>query len=478
MKRLLILLTFFSFSLGSFASHTLGGSITWECLSNGQYVFFMEHYRDCSGIQWTFQNEVLDVVGSPLPTKPGGSVVNSITMKPNSARQQASNNGDLSPKCDLATGIPFTYDNSDIGSVQAFYYRSEPITLLGTPPSGGWRFYWQAPCCRPNRIDNVSTNGRLMLRAFMYAELNGVSGSLCNNSSPEFTSKPLALSNRGYISSFNQSAIDSDGDSLVYSLDRPFNGNSRIIEPIIPLNYEVGFSPTSPFPGTDRDSRNNSGMLNQNSGLFDFGMFNEIYGQWPYNRFITVIKVDAYLDGVLNSSIFREVPSSIVNPPLLPDKRQNIPPMFLLGKNDTNKIEISVAAGQKIELPIIVTDKDLSYSQLLTMTMNGSHFSQDFSSTGTCQNFSNSNCAYLDNSILLPDTVLGVPSYKIEAVGQINTTFKWQTNCSLLGPNGRDKTYYFYFDAHDNFCPIPASRAAVIAVTVTNSETTFLPKLT
>lgn len=479
MKQLLLILIFISISFGSFASHIFGGAITWKCLTNGQYVFSMEVYRDCIGINYLEWNQVLNIVGNPLPSdSAGGPVISGINMKLDTSKMISSNNGNLSPTCDTSTGSQiscfanFSSGLKKQGAVQVFYFTSDPITLVGAIPSSGWKFYWEGPCCRPSFYDiaNVNSTGPFLMRAIMFPSLGGQTTSTCNNNSPKFTSTPLVVANRFSTSSFNESAFDLDGDSLVYSWDRPID---RPIANPVQLDYKPGYSPISPFPGVGHDPRNNSGILNQETGLLDFGVYSDV----GYRNYIILIRVDAYRNGVLNASIFREIPTGVIDPPLLPNSSQNLPAKYKLGGRDTNQIDITVAAGQLLELPISITDTNLSGSQLLTMTMNGSHFSQDFTSTRACQNFSNSNCAYLDNSVLLPDTVLGVPSYKIEGVGQINTTFKWQTDCSLLGPNGRDKTYYFYFDAHDNFCPVPASRAAVIAVTVTNSETTVRPKL-
>jgi len=470
MKKLLYLLSIVLLPFISSASHVLGGAITWRCLANGQYVFEMEMYRDCTGINWTFQNETIDIVGAPLPIDSGGSTVNSIVLQPDILRLRNSNNGDTSPDCTPYTDSSLSCANGDPGAVQIFYYKSSPITLAGTPPASGWKFFWEAPCCRPNDMDNVNSNGQMLLRAIMYPDSNGQSANPCFDSSPSFQAYPAALFNRGHDLSSNQASVDADLDSLVYSWSRSYNPPQSNPQA---LSYYFGFSPTTPLPGTNSDVRNNSGVLNQETGLLELGVFSG----YSIRKYITVVQVDAYRNGILNASIFREIPIVILNGSLLPNSKQNLPPNILIGQNVTNEAKISVVAGQFITVPVSIVDGDMANSQKLTTTMNGSLFSQDFTAIGPCQNQANSSCAYLENSSPILDTIHGVSTYSIEGIGQVNTMFKWQTDCSLLGPNGEAKTYYFYFNAHDNVCPVPASGAAVISVTVEPTIQSIKPNI-
>ena len=64
MKKLLLFTSVILFTFSLHASHFLGGTITWKCLSNGQYQFYMEMYRDCAGVPWTFQNETILIKGA------------------------------------------------------------------------------------------------------------------------------------------------------------------------------------------------------------------------------------------------------------------------------------------------------------------------------------------------------------------------------------------------------------------------------
>ncbi|MFB1021844.1 MAG: hypothetical protein QMC40_03690, partial [Vicingaceae bacterium] len=145
-KIFLILAAIIGFATTANATHVLGGEISWRCLANGQYIFSMALYRDCTGLQWTFVNETIDIQGVPLPRDASGSVVSSITIRPDVTRLQNSNNGDTSPSCIPYENDPLSCANQDLGTVQAYYYNSSPVTLSGTPPGAGWKFFWESPC--------------------------------------------------------------------------------------------------------------------------------------------------------------------------------------------------------------------------------------------------------------------------------------------------------------------------------------------
>src|SRR6188768_3511562 len=62
MKRLLFLasLAMLLMAQSSFASHLMGGEITWKCQPDGRFVFYMSVYRDCNGIPGSFFTQTLN----------------------------------------------------------------------------------------------------------------------------------------------------------------------------------------------------------------------------------------------------------------------------------------------------------------------------------------------------------------------------------------------------------------------------------
>ena len=47
--RIIIFLLLLLLSKQTQATHLMGGEITWQCQGNGNYIFTLKLYRDCSG---------------------------------------------------------------------------------------------------------------------------------------------------------------------------------------------------------------------------------------------------------------------------------------------------------------------------------------------------------------------------------------------------------------------------------------------
>ena len=107
MKKLFLLLIAFSQFTNTYASHLMGGEITWECIKSGpkygHYVFQLKIYRDCQGIM---------LQGGPtlyLNTH-NISSISSIAVHEYSVK-------DLSPNCNTLNGpnTQFSCGGSNIG---------------------------------------------------------------------------------------------------------------------------------------------------------------------------------------------------------------------------------------------------------------------------------------------------------------------------------------------------------------------------
>ena len=68
------------------ASHYMGGEITWECLSNGNFRFITKVYRECNGI--TYTNPITMTSNSPA-----GNITMYLYPNPVLGKR------DISPKC-------------------------------------------------------------------------------------------------------------------------------------------------------------------------------------------------------------------------------------------------------------------------------------------------------------------------------------------------------------------------------------------
>src|SRR5256885_1785990 len=147
MKKTITLsvLFIFSFSFLTFASHLRGGEINWVCNGNGQYVFYVKLYRDCNGIP-------MNLPQSLNSTVPGLPIIPLTLVADN----------DLTPS---GCGISCNNPGGFTGSTEEFIFKSNPVTLNGTPPSGGWIFHWgMNDCCR-NAADNITGGTTMILRS-------------------------------------------------------------------------------------------------------------------------------------------------------------------------------------------------------------------------------------------------------------------------------------------------------------------------
>jgi hypothetical protein len=105
LKKLLILLIILSSCLTHstrlFASHGMGGEITWTCLPGGQFKFQVKFYRDCNGIPGppsvTMNTTVPGVPSIPCALfdqndiSPDGFTSNGATICPSCGSGNASN---------------------------------------------------------------------------------------------------------------------------------------------------------------------------------------------------------------------------------------------------------------------------------------------------------------------------------------------------------------------------------------------------
>ncbi len=127
------------FSTNIKASHLLGGEIYWECTTNGQYIFTLVLYRDCTGISIP--------TGTQNVQGPFGNIP--CTYVP-------ALSGDVSPDCPNST-FDINCSSGDDGGIEKGVYRSSPVSLNGVPPAAGWVFSW-TQCCRPFLVNTNASS--------------------------------------------------------------------------------------------------------------------------------------------------------------------------------------------------------------------------------------------------------------------------------------------------------------------------------
>ena len=185
------------------ASHAAGAEITYEWISGSTYRINYRLYRDCAGIA-----EPNTVTVCYFPTC-GGPTANLVLQK------APSPNGTV-----VGTGCPGYGSTCDTGSNPG--YREWLYTNTVTLPSqcNYWKFF--ATISARNGSDNLVGQGLL------YVETTFDNLAAQGNSSPYFTVKPINYMCVNSPYSYNNGAIDPNGDSLSFEIIQPLGGGTCV----------------------------------------------------------------------------------------------------------------------------------------------------------------------------------------------------------------------------------------------------------
>ena len=267
------------------ASHIIGGELTYRCLDNGEYEITVDVFRDCFYGLADFDS--LAKVG--IFNEMGLLQVLSI---PPSFTDTLSN--DLDDPCVM---LP-----PDI-CVEWARYRD--TVQLAPPSSYGYLFVYQR-CCRNQTIINIPAPAE-EVGATYFAQLTQSGYNSCN-SSPTFVEDvntanypPVAICVNREIN-FDHSAVDPDGDSLVYKLCTPFKGASiNVPQPPIPsappytqITWQPPYNLSNLLGGNM-----NPLQIDSETGLLTG--FPQIQGQ-----FVVGVCVEEYRNGELLSTVRRD----------------------------------------------------------------------------------------------------------------------------------------------------------------------------
>lgn len=269
-----------------FASHIVGGDISYDYLGNNQYRFYVSVYRDNLSGGAAFD--------SPL---------NFSVFRINGNTRY----GDYEFTYTGFTNVPTNFNNpcgtapTNIDTQNAIY--TQVITLPPLP--GGYRVAYQR-CCRGPNINNLQSPDATGLT--LTIDVPGTANNNYINSSPHFTNyPPLVLCSQDNLV-FDHSATDADGDQLVYSLVTPYAGGTSANpapNPIPAPNYPLvtwagGFGPTQALgPSATININPTTGVINA---------FPTITG-----RYVVGIQVQEFRNGVLISTTIRDFIFQVFN---------------------------------------------------------------------------------------------------------------------------------------------------------------------
>lgn len=270
------------------ATHLVGGDFYYVHLGGDQYQITLKVYRDCSpaNVNGTgFDDQVVigqwdgtglitsaDVVTIPL-------TFSNVTNIP------------------VEMGNPCGTPPPELCIEQAVY-----TTTVTLPPNAyGWDLVYQRCCRNPTIVNLDDFGGTENAGMTLDIHIPGTDITTESNSSPAFQElPPVALcSNLPFV--WDHSAVDSDGDELVYSLCAPLQGadaadaqpNPPSTPPYVPVPYMPGFTWDNPItadPAMVIDSQ--TGQLSCTP---------TVPGQYAIG-----ICVEEYRDGTLLSTVRRD----------------------------------------------------------------------------------------------------------------------------------------------------------------------------
>ncbi len=216
------------------AGHIVGGDVTSRCLGSGRFEITMKLYRDCNCVECADFDE-----NAAIGVYRCGNNIDCRGLGQISAFQSFSApllSRTSIPTPDYPCLIPPNV------CVQEGVYR-----FIVTLPSSTENYYivYQR-CCRNQTITNI-VNPRSAGATF-FAEITAESQAACNNS-PTFNEFPPTVICSNFPLEYDHSAVDSDGDSLVYRFCAPLDGGGLLGGPDAPGQTPTGCNGIIPTPG-------------------------------------------------------------------------------------------------------------------------------------------------------------------------------------------------------------------------------------
>jgi len=287
LKKLNVLIIFVLLIISPARStHLIGGELYYEYLGGNNYAIHLLLYRDCQSTGAMFDN----------PVKLGIYNENNNLIEVLSISQQ--NNPTYIPynlPCDTLPSPPLDCKESLIYD-----------TIINLPSNtGGYTITYQRCCFNSNIVNVINTED---FGFTLSTHINGVNSIWANNSSPHFIENTPFVFCLGDSLTYNNIAIDLDGDSLVYSIDSTWKGAS-------PLSPQ----PTTPTPPPYLSSFWDTGFSNS----FPLGVQSTFYFDSIGNitiipqvigEFLLTLKVKELRNGILIGEYRKIISILVVNP--------------------------------------------------------------------------------------------------------------------------------------------------------------------
>lgn len=402
-KRLLFISLLF-LQLSSSATHIVGGDISVKHISGNNFEVTLRFYRDCLGGTAPFDN--------PITLGAYDKVTNveafQFTLPLISTQILA-----LGDSCFTPTNL----------CVEEGIFK-DTITIPDNV--NGYYLSWQR-CCRNGIIVNINLPGDAGM--VFYAE---IPDPVLTNSTPTFGSYPNAYLCNSQPNVQDFSAIDIDGDSLVYSLSTPLNGNASSAVPIPGPSAGPYSLITWQSPYSASDMIGGVPVLNINSST---GILTA--NPVTMGVFVFAVIVEEFRAGIKIGEIRRDIQYQVIA------CNTNQAPVF--SQPATSTSSYTVVAGDSICIPVAASDINADWVGLSAIS------------------------DLFGNPITVPYSSFSPDS----AIASVSSELCFATNCIHI----RDEPYVTTFYARDYSCYGTNTVTNVVSITVVSPLDGNLDKL-
>ncbi len=350
MKNILYLILFVSPTL-VYGGHTFGGDYTYRCLGGDNYELELKLYIDCSGSLSVdnLSTHVYNGIGDPLFIEP------------------------LNYKGSDSLNILFNYPCTAIPSNLCLEIWTYLDTLHLPDTAGGYRLKIPG-CCRADVVTNIPPSS-----SFSYYQT--ISTGISCNTSPTFNNDPPIAVCLNQPFSYDHSAIDIDGDSLVYKLCTPYTQGASNVAPAPPITYTGAYTFLNPLDA------NPAINIDPNSGLVTFT-------PTLVGIFAVGICVEEYRSGVLIGETIRDFQFIV----------EDCPPLVI------SDFDISIDQGVD-QCQQTITTSNSSIGNFYTWDFGDSSTNNDTSSQFDVSYTFNDTGTYIIRLIVDPGTVCADTAY-------------------------------------------------------------------
>lgn len=396
----LLFFVFFSFLISDVnATHVSGGDITYTCIGPNQYKIQLKLYMDCGGgssmpntvpIIFTnscgFANPALTLnLQDPLTgTNCTGTYINCGTEVSQLCPSQRA-----SSTCHIGGALP---------GMKEFIYRGT-INLPGG--CNIWTLDYDLA------VRNVSSNVTGMDPFHVQTTMN-TALQACNNS-PVFTAaQPIPYVCANQPVSYNFGVIETDGDSMTFSLVNAMRSASASV------TYYPPYSGSQPIAGITIDPA--TGQIN--------------FTPLVLGNFIVVIQAREYRNGILIGSVMRDIQFIVQNCQInnVPDATGGQITNLTGGAVQTGPYALQLCEGSSFTFNASYTDSDFMDTLSLTTNITSVLQGATFSTSGT---------------------------------NPLTGTFSWT---AIDGSSGNNNS--FTVTVQDNACPVSGTQTYVYNINV------------